>query len=62
MFCYVKLDETQITEIEAEIETFWNEKYGRAPVSLTHAVALEAIASKMREKLAAQEADRAKML
>lgn len=62
MFCYIKLNEEQIAAIEAEIKAFYCSKYGQIPVSLTHAVALESFASKMRESLATQEAERARML
>lgn len=62
MFCYVKLDETQIAAIEAEIEKVYLEKFGRLPDALVYAIAHESFAAKIREKCAAQEVEKAKML
>jgi hypothetical protein len=62
MLHYLKLDEAQIQQVKSAIEQFYLEKYGEVPASLTHAVALEAVASQMREKCAAEEIEKAKML
>lgn len=55
MFGHVNIDPEVIDSAIADLEEFYKQKYGTQPESLVHAIALEKLAARVYERIAAHQ-------